>query len=297
MILKHLSSRLIPESSLRRHELVAKFSDSDNQVSSIAIQSWESNLMTENLPSNTILDNAQHLDSSTQSDISTPALTSDTTITDNSEPTVIDKITSFAEFQNANIQRLSEAIEGKTPIQALEYLENVIEGFSFEIWERKEKSFAAEILKNQIRKTVDAEKHKILPDYNPSNLSKTSRPKKVKTSSEVSSDKTIALFQKMGISESDAAEMIKKTISQTYEKGLSKLSIPSNLDKPTFRKCSKCSALNPVSMTECMICKTNLKECEYCSNVTKDKDSKTCSEHDKNGNTPVVKSEPEVKGE
>lgn len=278
MKLAHLTSRLVTESILRRHELIAKYADSLGSVSSFSLSSWESNLMTENLPSIVIplnVDNAQH---GGQSIVET-----------NNTETQLPKITSFAEYQNSNIQRLSEAIEGKSGEEALKYLESVIETFSFEIWERKEKSFAAEILKNQIKKTVDTEKRKILPDYDPSLLSKTSRPKKIKTSSETSNDKTIALFMKMGISESDAQEMIKKSIAQTYEKGMSKLPSVSEPEiKAKFKKCWKCNGFNTPNMNECMLCKSNLRECEYCNSITTSKDSTTCKDHDSKGNVISV---------
>lgn len=274
MKLAHLTSRLGYESdSLRRHSLVVKYTDSENQVSSFSIQSWESNLMTENL---------QSINGGTPSN---PSNSSNQDTSNIEDTTQLPKITSFAEYQNANITRLNEAIEGKSAEESLKYLESIIETFSFEIWERKEKSFAAEVLKNQIKKTVDAEKHKILPDYDPTKLSKTSRPKKIKTSSETSTDKTIALFMKMGISESDATEMIKKSIAQTYEKGLSKLpSVTEPEIKAKFKKCWKCNGFNTPDMNECMLCKSNLRECEYCNSVTTSKDSKTCKDHDKDGN-------------
>jgi len=177
------------------------------------------------------------------------------------------EIKSFEDFQNANIQRLSEAIAGKSSQEALEYLSGVIEGFAFEIWEKKEKSWAAEVLKNQIKKTVEVEKSRILPDYNPANLSKVSRKSKSKTGSEVKGDKTIALFGKLGISEADAADAIKKMLAQTFEMGLGKHSTPVS----KFKICTKCKAMNTESMTNCMVCSTSLEvtqptECEFCKN-------------------------------
>lgn len=191
-------------------------------------------------------------------------------------------ISNFAEFQNANIARLSEAIAGKSSEEAIAYLNSVQEAFAFEIWERKEKSWAAETLKSQIKKSVETEKGKILPDYNPANLSKTTRTKKVKTSSEQSSDKTIAMFMKLGISEDDAKAAIAKTIADTFKMSSDKL-IPDVESKPKFNTCSKCKALNPLSMSECMICKGNLRVCEYCDSITMDKDSKTCEAHKNEG--------------
>lgn len=193
-----------------------------------------------------------------------------------------DSIASFEDFQNANIARLSEAIADKTPMEAIAYLNQVQEGFAFEIWERKEKSFAAELLKNQIKKTVESEKGKILPSYSPENLSGPKRPKKIKSETESTKDKTLQLFMKAGISQSDAEAMIAKSLKETFEKGLNKLSIPATETK--YRKCPKCNGLNPMTLTECMICKTNIKECEYCSNFTTAKESKTCKVHDSKGN-------------
>jgi ribosomal protein L40E len=251
------------------YEIVAKYSDEIQDVSSFALVTWDSDMTTENLQSNksdSVMINLQPSDVNPESKVSEPI---------ELKPK---SISNFAEFQNANIARLSEAINGKSAEEAIAYLNSVQEAFAFEIWERKEKSWAAETLKSQIKKSVEAEKGKILPDYNPANLSKTTRTKKAKTSSEQNTDKTIALFMKLGISEDDAKAAIAKTIADTFKMSSDKV-IPDVESKPKFNTCSKCKALNPIGMNECMICKSNLRVCEYCDSITIDKDSKTCETH------------------
>ena len=264
MITRIVKSKSYDNSASQSYELQFKIADKES-TSNIFISSWES-VMSESTSEQSndapVLEPA----SNTNQDIKIPNKGS---------------IDSFEAFQNANITRLSEAITGKSGPEAIEYLNGVQEAFAFEIWERKEKSWAAELLKNQIKKTVDAEKSKILPSYDPTLLSKVSKPRKIKTSSEATKDKTIALFMKSGISQADAEAMIAQTIKQTYEMGLGKISTPS--PSTTFKKCLKCSALNPSNMNECMICKNNIKECEYCSSYTMDKDSKTCEAHKNEG--------------
>lgn len=257
MIIKIVKSKSYENSASQSYELIAKISDSQS-VSNLFISCWESKSMDTK-------DDAPVIDSAIQSN------------QDNKIPEK-GSIDSFEAFQNANIQRLSEAIAGKSGQEAIEYLNGIQEAFAFEIWERKEKSWAAELLKNQIRKTVESEKSKILPSYSPELLSKTSKTRKsAKLDHKDAKDKTIALFMKSGISESDAMELIAKTIRQTYEMGLGKVSTPA--PSTTFKKCVKCNALNPVGMNECMICKSNIKECEYCSSYTISKDDKTCEAH------------------
>jgi len=246
----------------------------------MSIQSWTSTFERENLMTDTssipIENDAQHGNQSSSSESeNNQAESNQTTNLVNNEIPAKDSIDSFEKFQQSNIMKLSEAIAGKSPQESIQYLNDVQEAFAFEIWERKEKSWSAELLKNQIKKSVDSEKTKILPSYDPSLLSKTSRPKKIKTSSEQSKDKTIAMFAKLGISPEDAQLAIKSMISQTYEMASAK-QLPKVAE---FKKCPKCSALNPSSLNECMICKTNIKECEYCKEFTSSKESKTCSEH------------------
>jgi len=193
------------------------------------------------------------------------------------------KMRMFADFQNANIARLRDVIVGKTAEESLEYLQGVIESFSFEIWERKEKSYAAELLKQEIKKKIDAEKQKILPDYNPANLSKINRKakgaKKEPSERETKEEKLVKLFMSTGLSRSDAEDEMRKlvdtSLSQTYEKGLGNSSEPAKTEQ---HQMCKCGALNFMKSDRCMICNTWLKECEFCKNVS-EPDSKTCAEH------------------
>lgn len=183
-------------------------------------------------------------------------------------------ITSFADFQNANIARLSEAIEGKTPQEAIDYLNQVQERFAFEIWERKEKSWAAEHLKNEIKAKVEKRKGEILPSYQPEKLSGVKRSKKIKTESENTKDKTVALFTKMGISAADADAAIKKMMAETFQLASGKVSTP-DTSKPLPVKCPKCNAFI-LAGNRCMICKTEVLECEVCgSKVSSLVDTKT----------------------
>jgi hypothetical protein len=172
------------------------------------------------------------------------------------------KITTFAEFQTSNIKAFGDEIVGMSAEEALAHLQKITDRFDYEIWERKEKSWAAETLKNQIRKTVESEKRKILPDYDPKKLSAPSKTKH-KTEAEETKDKTIKMFQKMGISASDAESLIKKTLAQTYEIASAKLE-PA---KVSFKVCPKCKGYNPLANDKCMICKTALLTCEACPNV------------------------------
>lgn len=195
-----------------------------------------------------------------------------------------DSIKTFADFQTANIQRLSEAIKDKTPQQALEYLNEIQEAFNYEIWLNKEKSWAAETLKGLIKKSVETEKHKILPEYNPANLSKVSRAKspKIKTVGKTKEDSSIALFKALGISEADAKIAIEEMRADSFKKGLANNN--PKVEEPKYKECPKCSALNPLEFGDCMICGTNVRECEFCSNFTTSKDSKVCKGHDSKGN-------------
>jgi hypothetical protein len=192
------------------------------------------------------------------------------------------KISTFADFQNANISRLRDVIQGKTAEESLEYLQGVIESFSFEIWERKEKSYAAELLKNEIKKKIDVEKGKILPDYNPAALSKISRTAKAKkepTVRETKEEKLIKLFMVSGLSRDEAEGEMRKlvdtSLSQTYEKGLGTSSEPAKTEE--YQIC-KCGAFNFTKSDRCMVCNTWLVECEFCKNLS-EVDTKRCLEH------------------
>lgn len=192
------------------------------------------------------------------------------------------KISTFAEFQNANIARLRDVIVGKSAEESLEYLQGVIESFSFEIWERKEKSYAAELLKNEIKKRIDVEKGKILPDYDPKALSKitrTAKAKKEPTVRETKEEKLIKLFMVSGLSRDDAESEMRKlvdtSLAQTYEKGLGSSSEPEKAE--VFQTCA-CGAMNFTKSDRCMICNAWLVECEFCKNIS-EVDTKRCLEH------------------
>lgn len=177
----------------------------------------------------------------------------------------------FGDFQTANIERLSEAVKGMSKEEAIEYLEGVIRGFTFEIWERKEKSFAASVLQNQIKNQVEKEKRNILPEYNPANLSKVTR--KIKEGK----DKNVAgLVKTLGISEFEAENLIKNMVSDTFKKGLGNSSVPI---ETSFKDCPKCKAFNRASSLECMICGGNLRVCDYCKEISTSKESGTCENH------------------
>jgi hypothetical protein len=166
-------------------------------------------------------------------------------------------IKSFADFQNANIARLRDAVMGKSGEEALAYLQEVIEGFAFEIWERKEKSWAAQVLINEIKKTVETEKQKILPEYNPANLSKaTRRTKAIPTSAEEKKTKTVKMLEKLGISAADAEQAIKDMMAQTFQHGLGNTSTPAT---DTFNKCKHCGAFNSKDMKNCMVCQETIE--------------------------------------
>lgn len=204
------------------------------------------------------------------------------------------KISTFADFQNANIARLRDVIVGKSAEESLEYLQGVIESFTFEIWERKEKSYAAEILKNEIKKKIDIEKNKILPDYDPSALSKINRKGKAKkepTVRESKEEKLIKLFMSTGLSRDDAETEMRKlvdtSLTQTYEKGLGVSSEPAKAE--VFQMC-KCGALNFTKADRCMICNNWLVECEFCKNVS-EPDTKRCLEHKLEGKKVIAKPE------
>lgn len=193
----------------------------------------------------------------------------------------------FADFQNANIARLRDVIVGKTAEESLEYLQGIIESFSFEIWERKEKSYAAERLKNEIKKKIDIEKSKILPDYDPTALSKISRTAKAKKEPsvrETKEEKLIKLFMVSGLSRDEAEGEMRKlvdtSLSQTYEKGLGASSEPAKTEQ--YGICPECKAFNFTKADRCMVCNAWLVECEFCKNLS-EVDTKRCLEHKNEG--------------